>query len=70
MDMFVSIGALDRIRFSSLKQEAWHIQEAREAMARGEILYAGKYAAPDYERILAEGCGLAIEIPWSATLPR
>ncbi len=61
MDMFVSIGALDRIRFSSLKQEAWHIQEAREAMARGEILYAGKYAAPDYERILAEGCGLAIE---------
>lgn len=61
MDMFVSIGALDQIRFSSLKQEAWHIREAKEAMAQGEILYAGKYAAPDYERILAEGCGLAIE---------
>lgn len=27
----------------------------------GDMLYAGKYNAPDYERILAENCKLAIE---------
>ncbi len=30
-------------------------------MQAGQIAYAGKYSAPDYERILAAGCGLAIE---------
>lgn len=61
MDMFVSVDALDRIRFSGLKTDGWYIKEARAAMEQGEILYAGKYGAPDYERIVSEGCGLAIE---------
>lgn len=30
-------------------------------MEAGDILYAGKYSMPDYERILSEGCRLAIE---------
>ena len=30
-------------------------------MEAGDILYAGQYAAPDYEQILAEGCDLAVE---------
>ena len=30
-------------------------------MENGSILYAGKYSEPDYERIVSEGCGLAIE---------
>ncbi len=30
-------------------------------MERGDILYAGKYSAPDYERIYAEQCDLAVE---------
>ena len=30
-------------------------------MQEGRIAYAGKYSAPDYERILAAGCTLAIE---------
>ena len=30
-------------------------------MEAGHIAYAGKYSAPDYETILASGCGLAIE---------
>ena len=37
------------------------ILRARAAMEAGEILYAGKYSAPDYERIYAEGCDLAVE---------
>ena len=30
-------------------------------MDAGEILYAGKYNAPDFERILSSSCGLAVE---------
>lgn len=30
-------------------------------MEDGDIIYAGKYSAPDYEMILNENCGLAIE---------
>ena len=61
MDMFVSMDALDAVRFSGLQESGWYIEEAREAMEAGDILYAGKYSAPDYEQILAEGCGLAVE---------
>lgn len=61
MDMFASLDALDAVRFSALNADAWYVDAAREAMEAGDILYAGKYSAPDYEQILAEGCGLAIE---------
>lgn len=61
MDMFVALDALDLITFSGLKADGWYIEEAREAVEAGEILYAGNYAAPDYEQIVSEGCGLAIE---------
>ncbi len=61
MDMFVSLDALDSLRFSGLKTDSWYIDEAREAMENGELLYAGNYSAPDYEQILAQNCGLAIE---------
>ena len=61
MDMFVSLDALDTIRFSGTKTEGWYIDEAKAAMENGDILYAGKYSAPDYEQILAQNCGLAIE---------
>ena len=30
-------------------------------METRNLLYAGKYSAPDYELILSEGCDLAIE---------
>ena len=30
-------------------------------MKAGDMLYAGKYSAPDYELIVSEGCDLAIE---------
>ena len=61
MDMFVSIDALDSIRFSSQKEDGWYIEAAKQEMEAGNIIYAGKYSAPDYEQILSEGCGLAIE---------
>lgn len=61
MDMFVALDRLDAIRFSALKADSWYINEARDAMEHGDILYAGKYSAPDYEQIVAGNCGLAIE---------
>lgn len=61
MDMFVSLDALEQVGFSGLKADSWYIDEAREAMERGELLYAGSYSAPDYEQIVSKGCGLAVE---------
>lgn len=61
MDLFRALGAIGRVTLSSLKAEGWYIQEAKEAMAAGEIVYAGKYNTPDYELILSQGCDLAVE---------
>lgn len=61
MDMFRELDALSAIRFSAQKQENWYIEEAREAMQEGRIQYAGKYNRPDYEKIVAENCTLAVE---------
>ena len=61
MDMFASVDAVDQIRFSGQKQENWYIEKAKEAMAVGDMIYAGKYNKPDYELLVSEGCDLAIE---------
>ena len=61
MDLFVHLDALDCIALSGTKAEGWYVEEAKQAMQEGRIAYAGKYSAPDYERILASGCSLAIE---------
>lgn len=61
MDMFVSLDALDQVGFSGLKEDSWYIEEVKEAMKQGDILHAGNYGAPDYEQIMAKGCGLAVE---------
>lgn len=61
MDFFSSLDAMDSIRLSGTDADGWYVDEAREAMENGSIVYAGKYSAPDYERILAEKCGLAVE---------
>ena len=61
MDMFVDLDALDSISLSGQKEDSWYVPEAKDAMARGDMVYAGKYNKPDYELILANGCSLAIE---------
>lgn len=61
MDMFRVIDAMDAVRLSGTDVDGWYIEEAQQAMEDGRILYAGKYSMPDYERILLEGCRLAIE---------
>lgn len=61
MDLLQAIDALDDVRLSGTKQEDWYIQAAKDAMADGDMLYAGKYNQPDYEKIISENCDLAIE---------
>ena len=61
MDYFIHLDALDTIALSGTKAEGWYLEEAKAAMEAGNIAYAGKYSAPDYERILASHCSLAIE---------
>ena len=61
MDYFIHLDALDSIALSGTRADGWYLDEAKAAMEAGEITYAGKYGAPDYECILAAHCSLAIE---------
>lgn len=61
MDMFCQLDGLDAVRFSGQKQENWYIEDAKNAMVEGKLLYAGKYNMPDYEQLVSGGCRLAIE---------
>ena len=61
MDIFSELDGLDAISFSGQKEDGWYIEAAREAMANGDIVYAGKYNKPDYELIVSKDCSLAIE---------
>lgn len=61
MDFIAKIDAMDYLRFSGTKESDWNIPQAVSAMHDKKILYAGKYNAPDYEKLIAENCSLAIE---------
>lgn len=61
MALFDAVDSLDCIRLSGTEADGWYIENAREAMESGEILFAGKYSEPDYELLLDEACDLAIE---------
>lgn len=61
MALWSRLGSLDSIRFSAIQKKDWLVDEAKEAMEEGRILYAGKYNAPDFELLLKEKCSLSIE---------
>ena len=60
-DLFLQAGALEAVRYSSTKADDWKLPELQAAQEREQILYVGKYSAPDYEQLLTEGCDLAVE---------
>ena len=61
MDPIVRIHALPSVRLTGTRREDWTLPEVQQRMDEGELLYAGKYAAPDYELLLSEGASLAVE---------
>lgn len=61
MDLFDGINALGSIRATATAEKDWGLPNIKAALESGDILYAGKYSAPDYELILSEECDIAIE---------
>ena len=61
MDLLAKIYAVNFVKFSGTKLDDWHVSEVVNAMEKGNISYAGKYSAPDYELLVSGGCNLAIE---------
>ena len=61
MDIFSKLDAIDTLRFSSQTEDNWYVDDAKQAMEDGSLIYAGKYSKPDYELIVSEGCSLSIE---------
>ena len=51
MDPILKLDARSAVTLSGTSAENWYLPEAKEAMENGEISYAGKYSAPDYETI-------------------
>lgn len=61
MDLILAIGGEANVKFTGTKLNEWYIDDVKALLDRGDILYAGKYSAPDYEMILSSNCNLAIE---------
>ncbi len=61
MDLFLQGNALSEVKMTSTREADWTIPEIREAMDRGDLLFVGKYNAPDYETLVEKGCDLVIE---------
>ena len=56
-----ALDANDNILMSGTKANDCLVAGFKSALESGAIAYGGKYSAPDYERISASGCTLAIE---------
>ena len=61
MDLFKEIDALDYITACSTKAEDYVIEGISEKIQSEDILYVGKYSAPDFDLLLARDTKLAIE---------
>ena len=61
MDLIINTDCLDNIMFSGTDVKDWDVKEAAKAIKSGDILYAGKYSAPDYELLVSKQCNFAIE---------
>ena len=61
MDFFRALDGLGSISLSGTKADGWYIDEAKQALEDGSIVFAGKYSEPDYELILSKNCDLALE---------
>ncbi|MBR5707995.1 MAG: ABC transporter substrate-binding protein, partial [Oscillospiraceae bacterium] len=59
MSLIDAIDALGSLRFVGTRD--WYVESATRALESGELIYAGKYNAPDYEQLLDGKCGLSIQ---------
>lgn len=61
MDFLLKLDVLDRVKFTGTKKENWYLEEAVSAMEKGNVIYAGKYSAPDYELLYSNKVDLSIQ---------
>lgn len=61
MDFYRQLDCLDQVKMTSTQSSDWSFPEVVQALEDEDMLYVGKYSAPDYETIVDENCGLAIE---------
>ncbi len=61
MDFFCHLDVVNQITLSGTDSSGWYLEEPKKALEEGKMEYAGKYSAPDYERIVDKSCSLAIE---------
>lgn len=61
MDLIREIDSISCLSFVGTDRDGWYIEEAKEAFDEGIITYAGKYNAPDVEKLIAGACDIAIE---------
>lgn len=61
MDLVNAIGGIDSIAMTSTQASDWAIDEIRELVDDGSILYIGKYRAPDFEALVEGDIDLAVE---------
>lgn len=61
MDLFKELDALENVKECSTKAEDYSDPVITDMINNNEIVYVGKYSAPDTETLLANDCKLAIE---------
>ncbi len=61
MDFFRELNKLSSVTMTSTKKEDWSLPEVQDLFASAAISYIGKYSAPDYEKLVKDGCSLAVE---------
>ena len=59
--LFAALDAVECVSHVSVTQETCTVEAFTQAIASGDIVYGGKYSAPDYEAFLNGGCRLAVE---------
>lgn len=61
MSLFAVLDRISVVRYTGTDISGWDIEAPREALRSGNMSFAGKYSAPDYEMLLEGGCEIAIE---------
>ncbi len=61
INYYSSLDALNSIQYISLKSTDIDDIRVSDLVENGNIIYAGKYSAPDYEMLISKGCGLIVE---------
>ena len=61
MDLVLKAGSIDFIKFCSLKENDWFIDEISQKVRDGSMTYAGKYGSPDFEMLVSKKCNLAVQ---------